>query len=144
MENKQLCLPKPKEKAVLCLPKSELSFLIADDEPSLVKISANQLNRQYPNCKLATATNGRELLDHASRERYDIIITDYRMPVINGLDAIKNLRAIGNKTPVIITTGTPDESVCRYADDPVNLVSLFEKPFQFEELKSEINKYLNL
>jgi len=133
MENKQLYLPK-----------SELSFLIADDEPFLIDFNVLLFKVHYKNCRLTTCINGEELIKHASANRYDFIITDYRMPIINGLEAIKTIRKNGNQTRVAITTGTPDENICRYADNPVNLVSLFEKPFQFEELKSEINKYLNL
>jgi len=76
--------------------------LIADDEPSNAKILGEELtDRGYT---VETANNGNETLKKVESSPPDLIILDYMMPDLSGLDVLKELRKRGNDTPVVMIT----------------------------------------
>lgn len=83
----------------------DLSFVIADDEPFLLKINHDILKRQFPSAAIETVTNGRNLVNTVESFKPKLIITDYEMPELDGANAIKEIREKGIATPAIITTG---------------------------------------
>jgi DNA-binding NtrC family response regulator len=49
--------------------------------------------------------NGREALEHCRHERFDVILTDLRMPVMNGIEFLREFRRVDEDTPVVVITG---------------------------------------
>ncbi len=77
-------------------------ILIADDELSNVRILREELtDRGYT---VETANNGTGTLKKVESSPPDLIILDYIMPDLSGLDVLKELRKRGNDTPVIMIT----------------------------------------
>ena len=77
-------------------------ILIADDEPSNAKILGEELtDRGY---SVETTNNGSTTLKKVESSPPDLIILDYMMPDLSGLDVLKELRKRGNDTPVIMIT----------------------------------------
>lgn len=60
---------------------------------------------------LDEATNGKEALDLLRINRYDLILLDIYMPVMNGIDFISEKTKIGNNTPVIVLTTGDDKDM---------------------------------
>lgn len=93
---------------------------------------------------VATAMNGREALDLLeSGEEFDIIISDMNMPVMNGMDFIKNVRAnifIG-ETPILMATTESEKSQYELAKK-VGATGFINKPIKPPELKAAIEKAL--
>ncbi len=85
-------------------------ILYVDDEPGLL-----ELGKIFLECQGAfivdTVTSAQEALDHLESVPYDAIISDYQMPVMDGITFLKTLRARGNTTPFIIFTGRGREEV---------------------------------
>jgi DNA-binding NtrC family response regulator len=77
-------------------------ILIADDEPSNRKILAQELT--HKGFAVDTARNGREALTKIESVPPDLVILDYMMPEMTGLDVLRELRNRGNDTPVILIT----------------------------------------
>ena len=77
-------------------------ILIADDEPSNRKILAQELT--HKGFAVDTARNGREALTKIESVPPDLVILDYMMPEMTGLDVLRELRKRGNDTPVILIT----------------------------------------
>ena len=50
------------------------------------------------------AVDGVEAVDYASKNEYDIILMDWNMPNMNGLEAVKEIRAAENNTPIVMVT----------------------------------------
>ena len=70
-----------------------MKILIADDEVIERKVLEKKLNKHYSDtCSVLTAQNGRQVLDIYEREHPQILILDIEMPVINGLEAAKEIR----------------------------------------------------
>jgi DNA-binding NtrC family response regulator len=77
-------------------------ILIADDEPSNRRILAQEL--VHKGFGVDTARGGREALTKIESAPPDLVILDYMMPDMSGLDVLKELRTKGNDTPVIVLT----------------------------------------
>ena len=72
-------------------PGEAPSLLVVEDQPMNQRVLERQLERLGIGCDLAT--NGREALDLLARKRYDVIITDCAMPVMDGLALTRRIRA---------------------------------------------------
>src|SRR6266550_2798449 len=77
-------------------------ILIVDDEPSNRKILAQEL--VHKGFAVDTARGGREALMKIESAPPDLVILDYMMPDMSGLEVLKDLREKGNDTPVILIT----------------------------------------
>ena len=86
-------------------------ILIADDEPSNRKILAQEL--VHKGFAVDTAQGGKQALAKIATAPPDLLIVDFMMPDMSGLDVLKELRAKGNDIPVIIITayGSIDRAV---------------------------------
>jgi CheY-like chemotaxis protein len=87
-----------------------ISILYVDDEPDLLSIGKIFLERggQF---SVATLTSAPAALEALKNTTYDAIISDYQMPVMNGIDFLKQVRASGNTIPFIIFTGRGREEI---------------------------------
>jgi CheY-like chemotaxis protein len=54
---------------------------------------------------ITTAVNGQEALELFSRGVFDLVITDYKMPKMNGIELIKSVRALAADVPIILISG---------------------------------------
>ena len=105
----------------------EPRILWADDEIDLLKPHLLFLrNKGY---ELVTANNGRDALDMAFAEPFDLIILDENMPGLTGLETLSELKQRLPQTPVIMITTSEEENILdqavgsKMADDlikPVN------------------------
>jgi two-component system, OmpR family, copper resistance phosphate regulon response regulator CusR len=118
---------------------NEINILIVEDELRLAEILRKQLMESGFNVEIAyDGYNGKQLL---ARNRYNLIILDINLPLINGYDLCKEIRKTNSSIPIIMLTalGTPDNRVAGFdagADDYVL------KPFDFRELLARINVFL--
>jgi DNA-binding NarL/FixJ family response regulator len=86
-----------------------MKVLIADDH-AIVRHGLKQiLLERYPMASIAEAENGLEALTLAHEHDWDIVVLDISMPGKSGLEALKELRQIQPKTPVLILTAHPEE-----------------------------------
>ncbi len=77
--------------------------LIIDDEEYILNLSRDILTKsQYT---VRTACNGNEGIKLFEKEPFDLILTDIKMPKIDGLDVIKHVRTVNKEIPIIVITG---------------------------------------
>ena len=86
-------------------------ILIVDDDEGLVHFLKRFFARQEYEVK--SCGSGREAIDLVSREAFDLILMDYKMPGMNGLDTLSEIRRLQVKTPIIVMTayGTMDTAI---------------------------------
>jgi len=87
-----------------------ISVLLVDDEPDLLEVAKLHLERSG-DFSVDTCHSARSALSTLAERRYDAIIADYAMPVMTGLELLKELKARGDFTPFIMLTGTGPEDV---------------------------------
>jgi CheY-like chemotaxis protein len=68
----------------MCAPARPLTVLIADDTPANQRILRSVLNRAGH--AVVIAADGREALDALDRHDFDVVVLDFNMPVLNGLE----------------------------------------------------------
>ncbi|MFQ5579503.1 MAG: response regulator [Nitrospiria bacterium] len=85
---------------------SDVRFLVVDDSPSMRQLITVSLKR-IPNAKIVEASDGASALKKIKDEKFDLIIADINMPLIDGLKLVSIVRsnpATKNIPIVIVTT----------------------------------------
>lgn len=78
----------------------QANILIADDEPDMREIFAAWLRKL--GCAVTEVADGREALEAVARNNFDAIVTDVRMPRVDGIQLVRHIHRSGNYIPVII------------------------------------------
>ena len=79
-----------------------LKILIAEDDRELRQLFSHVLTRH--GYTVVGVSNGQEALDAMDADYYDMIISDIMMPVMDGYELVRQLREVGNTTPVLMIT----------------------------------------
>ena len=79
------------------------AILFVDDHEVLARLSCEILEMQ--GYRAVCAYNASDALDKFSKEKFDILVTDFRMEGMNGLELAKQIHARDPQVPVIIVTG---------------------------------------
>ena len=79
-----------------------LKILIAEDDRELRQLFSHVLNRH--GYTVVGVSNGQEALDAMDKDFFDMIISDIMMPVMDGYKLVRQLRDVGNTTPVLMIT----------------------------------------
>ena len=83
-------------------------ILLVDDNPMLRELGKECL--LLKGFSVLLAKDGEEALFLVAKHRIDLILMDIQMPVLDGIDATKRLRALGKKLPVIAMTAKANDS----------------------------------
>ncbi|MFX0115784.1 MAG: PAS domain S-box protein, partial [Candidatus Hodarchaeota archaeon] len=90
-------------------------ILFVDDDKDLLKVSKSLLTKEDPSFELITAVSADEALLKLTSESFDVVVADYQMPRISGLELLEKIRSMGNEIPFIIFTGRGREEVAMQA-----------------------------
>src|SRR5512136_3432974 len=92
------------------MPKNFKKVLIVDDEETLKWSMSKSLSKDKDKYEVIIANNGKEALTLLKDNKIDLVISDIRMPDINGLDLLVKIKKEYPETKVIIMTayGSPD------------------------------------
>src|SRR5580704_4250881 len=82
------------------------SILLVDDNK--LGLSARKSVLEELGHKIATASNGVDALEQFGDAKFDLVVTDYKMPRMNGLELLVGLRKIAPDLPVILISGFVD------------------------------------
>ena len=86
--------------------KEEYRVLIVDDDPVLCSAISRYLVKE--GIAAAAAPDGEKALQLFNEFKPDVVVSDLRMPAMDGLDFLEKIKKNGSTVPVIITTGNPD------------------------------------
>jgi CheY-like chemotaxis protein len=114
-------------------------ILFVDDEETIRDLIKDTL--EYYNYKVAVASNGREGLNYFNNSSsFGLVITDIKMPIMDGIEFAKGIRNSDRPdTPIIATTGFSET-----IDKENGLFDLIiDKPFKLKPLLDTVSSYLN-
>ena len=95
---------------------SQYRVLIVEDEPLMRDYLTENLSRLHPSFVVADAAHdGISALALFEKSSYDLVITDLRMPGMDGLQLIERIRSLGKTLPIIILTGYDEFEYARTA-----------------------------
>jgi len=116
-------------------------ILLADDEEILRDTVCDVLTGY--GCHVVTAADGAMAIDLISRQKFDLVLSDIKMPIKNGYEVFAAAKHANAATPVILTTGfgyDPNHSIIRARRE--GLAAVLFKPFKVDQLLAEIRTAL--
>jgi two-component system response regulator HydG len=120
---------------------SKTSVLIVDDDPSLRWTMS--LILEHKGYAAETADDGAKAVDHVRKHPFDMVLMDIRMPVLNGVQALKQIKAIRPETVVAMMTAYAMEDLIRDALDE-GAFAILNKPVEIEEVIALIEKSIKV
>ncbi len=115
--------------------------VVVDDEPKMAKAIASALERSGHEC--VVFPSGREALEEILARAPDVVVTDWRMEGLDGLELLQKIHARHPATPVILVTA--------YGDVPSAVAAMragafdyVTKPFDNDELRSLVERALEI
>lgn len=121
----------------LMIAKNLKKVLIVDDEETLTWSMAKSLAKDRDKYEVIIANNGKEALSQLKKNEIDLVISDIRMPDINGLDLLVKVKKEFPQTKVIIMTAYGSSDVQKEANRRGSLYYL-EKPFEINDIRKVI------
>ncbi|GAM11155.1 signal transduction histidine-protein kinase BarA [Geobacter sp. OR-1] len=121
-------------------PGHEITILLIDDDANLLGIIPQYLRKMLP-CDITSCNDPLLALDEISRSRYDIIISDYLMPNMTGVEILNVSRKLAPETPFIIMTGQADLDTAMLSIKN-GAFDFVVKPLDFDLLANSIKKAL--
>jgi two-component system response regulator MprA len=116
-----------------------MRLLVVDDDPSVREALALVLDLN--GFDVATAADGREAIRTLALDSPDAVILDVLMPGLDGLEVCRRMRAVGNRTPVLMLTARAEVSD-RVAGLEAGADDYLSKPFAREELIARLRALL--
>jgi two-component system, cell cycle sensor histidine kinase and response regulator CckA len=123
-------------------PRRREHILIVDDERLIVQTTKEML--ESLGFRVTTSTNGEEALEMVRRRphSFNLVITDYVMPLMNGLELARALTQLRPELPVILFTGYSKGISAENARE-LGLADYLKKPLQVAELHQAIRRALD-
>ena len=119
---------------------SKLNILIVDDV--LINLEfIKEMMKNYFSISCDTASNGAIAVEKARANRYDVILMDMRMPIMNGLEATREIRKFDTNVPIVCMSANV------YKDDKLSakeagMNEFIEKPLEYKDIECKLLKLL--
>ena len=117
-------------------------ILIIDDEASIVEL-LNYMIERNPSMKATTTTDPADAMTFMDNEKFDLVLTDFHMPKLNGGQLVRytRLASLQNKdTPILFITSNPEKT--EEFVKTFERIHILQKPVSVKKLSSYIIKTL--
>ena len=119
-----------------------MKVLVTDDSRVMRQIVKRTLRQAgYPDVVVCEAENGREALEVIASESPDLVLCDWNMPQMNGIDLLTALRANGRDVPFGFVTSEGSPDMCEKAQS-AGALFLISKPFTPEAFREVLEPVL--
>jgi CheY-like chemotaxis protein len=116
-------------------------ILVVDDEPFVC--DAVKMMLAFDGHQVETANSGQEALTLFDKQKFDIVITDFAMPVMKGDELAASIKARAPDQPVLMITAYAE--MLQASGNPLTGVDfMISKPFLLENLREAITKVMGL
>jgi len=118
------------------------TVLIVDDEEDIRIPTAKFLKKELKNVEILTASDGEEAFEIIKHNKIDLVISDIRMPKLDGFELLLKIRKYSPESTVIMITAYGNPTSKEKANN-MGAISYIEKPFELKELLKKIQDILN-
>src|SRR5581483_10870932 len=123
-------------------PDQDLRFLVCDDDADVRDAVREALLAAFPQASVHVARSGVEALSLLQTQPISLLITDFRMPEMDGLALIRHLRRKQSRLPVILMTAYANPELEEEARFELKVEKFLRKPFRFDSLIDEVRRVL--
>lgn len=117
-------------------------ILIVDDDPAVLLTLAASIERLNPTYEVDTCENGAEALACLENYQYILLLTDYSMPGMSGIDLARLVQERSPNTRIIMMTAYGSDALRDQVAD-LNLDAFVDKPFTVKKIREIISGILN-
>ena len=119
-----------------------MKLLIVDDSKAMRMIVNRTLKQAgFGGHTILEASNGNEALSLIEKEKPDLVLSDWNMPEMKGIDLLRSLRAAGNHTRLGFITSESSSEIRREADE-AGAAFVITKPFTAEAFQNSLEAIL--
>jgi CheY-like chemotaxis protein len=115
------------------------TVLVVDDDPVNQKVAQRWLQRFA--CDVTIARDGAEAVSMAMQRRFELILMDLQMPVMDGCEAARRIRDADQQVPIVALTGAVDEHEIAAAR-AAGMDDYLTKPLDADKLKAVLDRCL--
>ena len=117
-----------------------IRIIIVEDDPLVAQLNAAYLSRIEGVQVTGVFSNGQAALEHLKKHSTELAVVDVYMPICNGIELLRQIRANGIQTAVIIITAATELAV---VDDALllGIVDYLIKPFSYERLRDTVLRF---
>jgi YesN/AraC family two-component response regulator len=112
--------------------------LIVDDEITITWLLRESLE-QFPNCQIWTASRTEDALALCETTSFDLILTDYKMPGMDGLTLAEALRRLQPHAAIVLLTGYSSDDICQRAS-ALGIQKVLNKPLRLATIRQTVSK----
>lgn len=116
-------------------------ILIVDDYLAMTELTACSLTLLNKYYTIDQTTKSEEAIHKIKETAYDLLITDYHMPIINGLELAQYVRQVLPKTKIVLMSSDLSYTL-RTKAESMGLNACLSKPFSIEELQTVVKRLL--
>ncbi len=117
-----------------------MKVLVVDDSGVMRKIIIRSLNAVGVN-DTVEAGDGAEGFTAFKADSFDMVLTDWNMPVRSGLELVQDIRGTGSQVPIIMIT-TEAQKTQVIAAIQAGVTDYLTKPFESDDLRAKLDKYV--
>jgi DNA-binding NtrC family response regulator len=122
------------------LAGEDMKILVVDDEEGARELFYTILSDE--GYEVSLAVNGEDALSHMKSASFDLVVTDIKMPGMDGLQLLQEIRKTGSKADVIMVTAYGEvESYLKAMS--LGAAEYINKPIRIKELKRIVHKVLS-
>lgn len=133
----------PQKIALEVLDVGTLEVLVVDDSPMALKMICRTLNKMGIE-KITEANDGSEAISLIKVNRYDLIVTDFNMPEVDGHELLRFIRMESDQSSIPVFMVTTESDIGKLASIRQTGVSaILNKPLEPSEVKQLIEDYLS-
>jgi|GEM_PF-1296712 len=117
------------------------NILVIDDELEIAEV-VTEILMEVPGRKVFQVASPSEAYMRSITTKFDLVVTDFRMPKTDGVDLVRAIRSqkLNTHTPVLMISGYKEEAIAKMGVLPN--VTIMGKPFVVDELKAKVHELL--
>ncbi|MEA3203291.1 MAG: adenylate cyclase, partial [Thermoplasmata archaeon] len=118
------------------------TMLAVDDEPDILQALAAYLEATVPGLRVVTAASGPEALAEIEKGKPDIVLSDYKMPGMTGLELLARVARVHPDVPCLMMTAYADSELAMRAVHEARVRQFLTKPVDPQRLAAVVRELL--
>ena len=116
-------------------------LLVVDDDEYILELYEELLTEA--GYKVDTAKNGQEGLDKIKKKSYNLVLLDVMMPILDGIEVLRKLKADKVTTPVVLLTNLAHDPVMKESKTLGAKAYLIKADYNPEQLLTKLKEYIS-